>query len=494
MKGFNLFPTSMSFRSALLIYVMVPLASAVGLFGYLSLNSIENQVEKQMQKDLELVARAVQLPLSYDLEKERMKGIQQALESVFAIGRVYSAYVYNKKGEEIIRIGQAESEPERNRLIELAADGEERGEYGQIADRPVFSYFVPLTDTGGQINGLLHLTRKKSEFSQNIHSIRVKGASFLGVLLISLSVVVLYGHHRALGIHLGRLNCSMSRISRGEREHRFNYCGPKEIVKIGQTFNHMLNSIDEAERTIIEHRKNRDKLAKELRHTEKLAALGRLAAGTAHELGTPLSVITGRAQRALRDKDLSDRQRQVLAAIRKEVSRMEYIIRQLLDFGRRNPPRCSMIEPGRLASSAFSTIAEEAKTDDININVMGTEKETPIMLDTMRIQQALINLLRNAIQCGATEVHFTWKQNDQGVIFCIDDDGPGIPPEDHLKIFDPFYTTKSVGKGTGLGLSVVNAVAEEHGGRVEVGDSEIGGASFRFLVPSQSYDQQENKQ
>jgi len=147
MKGFNLFPTSMSFRVALLIYVVAPLIPAVGLFGYLSLSVIEKQVEKQMQKDLELVARAVQLPLSYALEKERMGSIRQALESVFAIGRVYSGYVYNKKGKEIVRLGQAEPEPERDRLIQLAADGKRRGEYSRIADRQVFSYFVPLIQT-----------------------------------------------------------------------------------------------------------------------------------------------------------------------------------------------------------------------------------------------------------------------------------------------------------------------------------------------------------
>jgi two-component system, NtrC family, sensor kinase len=493
MKSFNLFPTSMSFRVVLLIYVVAPLIPAVGLFGYLSLSVIEKQVEKQMQKDLELVARAVQLPLSYALEKERMGSIRQALESVFAIGRVYSGYVYNKKGKEIVRLGQAEPEPERDRLIQLAADGKRRGEYSRIADRQVFSYFVPLIHTGGQINGLLQLTRKKSEFSKNLQSIRIKGALILGVLLVLLSVVVLYGHHRALGIHLGRLNSSMSRIARGERKHRFKFRGPKEISRIGETFNHMLNSIDNAERTIMEHRKKRDKLEKELRHTEKLAAIGRLAAGTAHELGTPLSVISGRAQRALRDKGLPDGQRQALAAIREEVVRMEHIIKQLLDFSRRNPLRCTAANPERLAASTVSTVQEEAEKNGTSINFKGPENEAPIRLDTMRVQQALINLLRNAIQCvPGGKVRLTWKQDDQGVLFCVDDDGPGVPPENRLKIFEPFYTTKSVGKGTGLGLSVVHAVAKAHGGKVEVRNNEMGGASFQFLVPPQSDDQRED--
>jgi signal transduction histidine kinase len=480
MKGKNFIPfqISMSLRISMLIYVVLPLITAVSLFGYLSLSSIEKQVEKQMQKDLELVARAVQLPLSYALQKERMGSIQQALESVFSIGRVYSAYVYDKKGKEIVRLGQADSAPQRDRLIQLASDGERRGEYGRIADRQVFSYFAPLTTTGGQINGLLQLTRKKSDFRENLQSIRIKGAVIFGVFLLLVSIVVLYGHHRALGVHFGRLNSSMSRIARGERKHRFGCRGPKEITEIGNTFNRMLDSIDDAEQTITEHRRNQDKLKKRLHQAEKLAALGRLSAGTAHELGTPLSVISGRAQRALRDKDL----------------RMEHIINQLLDFSRRNPLRCSAVDPARIAASAAWTVEKEARKNGTTINLAGSENETPIMVDATRIQQALINLLRNAVQCTrGGKVRLGWRQKDRGLLFCVDDDGPGVPPENRSKIFEPFYTTKSVDEGTGLGLSVVHAVAEEHGGKIEVDDSEMGGASFQLLVLRQSNQREDER-
>jgi len=251
----------------------------------------------------------------------------------------------------------------------------------------------------------------------------------------------------------------------------------------------MLNSIDDAERMITEHRRSQDQLEKKLRQTEKLAALGRLAAGTAHELGTPLSVVSGKAQRALREEGLSDGQRQKLGDIREEVHRMEYIIRQLLDFSRRSPLRCSAADPARMVASAVSAVEEEAKANGATIRLTGPENSAPIKIDPMRVQQALINLLRNAIQCGSTgNVRCSWKSKDQGVLFCVDDDGPGIPEENRSKIFEPFYTTKPVREGTGLGLAVVHTIAEEHGGSVEVDDSDMGGASFRLLIPSQADD------
>jgi two-component system, NtrC family, sensor kinase len=484
-----------SFRAALLLYVVMPMVLALGLFGYLGLRSIEQQVEVQMQKDLELVARAVRLPVSYALEKGRMGSVQQALESVLMIGRVYSAYVYDEGGNEIMTFGITATESERERLTELAADGQRRGEYDRVAGRQVYSYFVPLTDTVGRINGLLRLTRKESEFIENLNAIRIYGAITLLLLLLLLAIVVFIGHHRALGRHLDRLSNSMARVGRGEREHRFSSRGPREIVTLGDTFNRMLDSIDEAERIIVEHRQQQDRLLKRLRRQEKLAALGRLAAGTAHELGSPLSVIKGRAQRALRVGGTGKDPKSSLAIIQQEVDRMERIIQQLLDFSRRNPLRCVLVDPGYLATSAVDSVMEETGATRDRFIMTGFENTEPIRVDMGRVQQALSNLLRNAVQCSASgTVHLSWHKVDVGGVFWIDDDGPGVPPADRSRIFEPFYTTKAVGEGTGLGLSVVLSVAEEHGGSVDVENSELGGASFRLWIPSQDSTEARNPQ
>jgi signal transduction histidine kinase len=140
-----------------------------------------------------------------------------------------------------------------------------------------------------------------------------------------------------------------------------------------------------------------------------------------------------------------------------------------------------------LAASAVSTVEEEANENGTNISFTGDANTVSIMLDIMRVQQALINLLRNAIQCASGgDVCLVWRQDDQGVLFCVEDNGPGVAPQNRSKILEPFFTTKPVGEGTGLGLSVVYAVAEEHGGNIDVGESEMGGASFRLLIPPQT--------
>ncbi|MFW6122735.1 MAG: sensor histidine kinase, partial [Thermodesulfobacteriota bacterium] len=162
-----------------------------------------------------------------------------------------------------------------------------------------------------------------------------------------------------------------------------------------------------------------------------------------------------------------------------------YIIRLLLDFSHRTHLRRSAIDPASLATSAVSAVGEEAQAKGTSIRVTGSKDDAPVELDTIRVQQALINLLRNAIQCSPTgNIRCSWKLEGQGVLFCVDDDGPGVPKKIRSKIFEPFYTTKAVGEGTGLGLAVAHSVAEEHGGTLEVGESDMGGASFRLMIPA----------
>ncbi len=487
MKLLNIISPPKSLKLTLITHIVIPLVIALGLFGYFAFSSIEGEIEKQMQNDLELMARAIQLPLVHSLQKDRMGSIQQTLESVFAIGRVYGAYIYDNEGELIANLGLTDPAFERERFMELASDGEERGEYDRIAGRRVFSYFLPLTDSGGRIIGLLHLTRRASDFRNHLLSIRIKGIIGLGLFLSTLFAIILYGYHRALGRHLKTFASGMFRVAQGDQNHRLHLDGPKEIVELGENFNNMLDSIEKAEHELLRHQKQQKRLEEELRQAEKLASLGRFSAGTAHELGNPLSVIGGNAQRALRCKEIPAPQRKALVSIREEVERMKYIIRQLLDFSHRSPIHRSKAMPKDLITSTIRAVKEEAHTINTKIIIDQPEPKVPVYVDTIRIQQALLNLIRNAVYCAPNgTVRCSWEFNDGNVIFCIEDDGPGVDQSLVTKIFEPFFTTKTVGEGTGLGLSVTHRIAEEHGGTIRVTKSALGGACFRLTIPSEN--------
>lgn len=479
---FGRFLRNLSLRGALVIYVLVPMAVAAAFVGLWSLHAFERQVEKRMQKDLELVARAIKQPLGHAIQREREGSISQALESAFSIGRVYGAYVYDAEGNKISTTGRREPKSQPEEVSRLVKDGRQHGEYGEVAGRDVYSYFVPLTDSGGRITGLLQLTRRRSDFQEQIRDIRYKAVFIFILAFTGLTGVVFYGHHRALGKHLNRLSKTMTRISKGERQQRFSFGGPREILALGVHFNQMMDNIDRAEQEIQRRRTEQEELEERLRQAEKLAAIGQLSAGVAHELGTPLSVIEGKALRALRSPDMPEPAADNIQAIRSQARRMEQIIRQLLDFSRRSELRPRRVKISRLARSAAAALEPECSRLDAGIILEG-ENSDEMVADSVQMEQVLTNLMKNAAQAApGGQVKVSWRVEKDRAVLCVEDSGPGIDEKTRQKLFEPFFTTKAVGAGTGLGLAVVHGIVEAHGGEVQVDTSIMGGACFTLLL------------
>lgn len=474
-----------SLRMSLVLSVVLPVLVALGLVSYIALQAIEHQAQEKMEEDVQLVARALQLPLGRALDRGREGSVENALESAFSINRVYGAYVYDEAGTLMSAVGGFQVEPDERRLSDLAETGDRQGAYEEIGDRTVYSYFVPLTDTGGRVNGLLQVTRHANDIQQYLTTLRWQAGGLLGLTMLLIVGLVLYGHHRAIGTPLTHLSDTMARVERGDLECRAQRRGPTEIASLAGALNTMLESIETAQAEIVERRQTQLRLERRLQHAEKLAAIGQLSAGVAHELGTPLSVIDGKAQRALRNDALPAAVTDTLQSIRGEVDRMEHIVRQLLDFGRRHTLERRTVPADRIVQMAVGGLQESGAQAEVDLEVDGRDPAPVLDVDPTLMERALANLLRNAVEATpGGRVRVAWFVEDDAVGFTVDDDGPGVEDDIQSRVFEPFFTTKSVGQGTGLGLAVVHGVVEEHGGSVEVGDSTLGGARFRIVLPA----------
>lgn len=476
---------------ALLLRVVVPLLSIMIGFGYLLLWTVERGSERRLQEEVELVARAVRLPISYSLERNRETTVQEALRSVLQIGRVYGAYVYDRDGRLIAASASVEPGQSAAERKELAAVDERTGKYQIIKGRPVFSFFLPLEDSGGRINGLLQVTRRQGDFEHDIRNLRLIAGGLSSTLALAAIVIVLLGHRAAIGKHLQRLAQSMVRVSAGERAHRAPLGGPQEIAALGAALNSMLDSITAAEERLAQQQAREDRLQEQLRRNEQLAAVGRLAAGVAHELGSPLSVIEGRAQRALRSPALDQPQREVLKQIRREVDRLSNIVRQLLDFGRAAGRARGQLSAAAIVRSAVTAVADELAERRVDLQLELPAEAVACQVDPTRFEQALTNLLRNAAQAspGGTVSLRCWQQGER-VLFQVEDDGPGIAADHKAALFEPFFTTKPPGKGSGLGLAVAHGVVAEHDGRLSLVQGSLSGAAFRIELPIVSHDEE----
>jgi len=226
-------------------------------------------------------------------------------------------------------------------------------------------------------------------------------------------------------------------------------------------------------------------LQEDMRRTEKLAALGGLAAGVAHEIRNPLSSIKGMASYFGSKFPEGSADREAARVMTGEVDRLNRVISELLDFARPSDLTRRPTDIPLLLSHSLKLIASDAKAKNITITQkMDIDPAFRPDLDADRFSQCLLNLYLNAIQAmpqgGQLHVH-TRSGKDGAIHFHISDTGVGIPAEKQSQIFDPYYTTKP--KGTGLGLAIVHKIVESHGGRITVKSHPGQGTRFHILLP-----------
>jgi signal transduction histidine kinase len=289
-------------------------------------------------------------------------------------------------------------------------------------------------------------------------------------------------------------------VAKGDLSHVILSERDDEIGAIATRFNEMTFSLRESRGET--QRQNEAKLALEQRlgQTEKLATLGQLAAEIAHEVGTPLNVIAGRARSIQRKSKEPETVEKNAGIIAEQTARITRIIQRLLDFTRRKVGTAAPAELNLndIAQSTIELLASQFASARIRVRFDRTTQPAQIAGDSDRLQQVLINLLLNAVQAmpdgGALVVETdTVKRTRPGlegsavqdfVSIAVTDNGIGIPADIKDKIFDPFYTTKEGRGGTGLGLAVVSGIVKEHDGWIDVDDAKPGGTVFRVFLPA----------
>ena len=224
----------------------------------------------------------------------------------------------------------------------------------------------------------------------------------------------------------------------------------------------------------------------QLIRTGKLASVGELAAGVAHEIGNPIAVLQGYIE-MLTDPSLDDAQRRSYLVIMEDaVGRVGTIIRDLLDFAR---PEADIAMHGDVllaVESVIKLIEPQKRMRHVTLAFETEMRAAPVGMPSARIEQILINLLLNAADASDAggRIRLAVEQGEGACLVSVSDDGAGIAPEVVDRIFDPFYTTKDPGEGTGLGLSICFGLVERYGGEIAV-ESEVGvGTSFRIKLPS----------
>jgi signal transduction histidine kinase len=280
--------------------------------------------------------------------------------------------------------------------------------------------------------------------------------------LVAVAVSLFIG--RSIAAPVARLEAGVARIAAGDLETRIEARGAPELEELALRWNEMTSALREHQRRLVE--------------SEKLAGIGRLSAGVAHEINNPLGVILGYA-RLLRRK-CDGAMAADLSVIEDETLRAKEIVDGLLDLSRPLPEAGEVVDLRALSDEVVSRLGEAKLLDGVAVSVGGAAR-APGHPDKLR--QVLVNLVRNAAEAAGSggQVEVRVAERDGRAEVEVLDSGPGIPAERRDRLFEPFFTTKP--RGTGLGLAVSRAIARAHGGDLDAGAAAQGGARFALRLP-----------
>ncbi|MCX5905740.1 MAG: cache domain-containing protein, partial [Deltaproteobacteria bacterium] len=359
--------------------------------------------------------------------------------------------------------------------------------------------YEPIRDITGRIIGMLYVGMLEAPYVDLQNKVIY---SFFAIGVFGVFLVILLSFFVTTGIirPLREMVWATRKIAEGDLSLELSISSKDEIGQLAESFNHMLvrlkqarQELEEYGRTLEEKVERRSQELKgmqaQLMQAEKLASLGRLASGMAHEINGPITGILTFSHLLMRKlKDNPELQRE-LEHIAKETTRVSTIVRSLMDFARESKPQKRPCHINPLVLHTLSLVERQAVFQNIIIR-QNLDPQIPIILvDGNQIQQVFMNILLNAADAmpggGTLTVTSQLDPTDSFVQIRFADTGCGIAEENLNRIFDPFFTTKADKKGTGLGLAVSYGIIDRHRGQIEVQSEEGKGTTFIIQLPLQ---------
>ncbi len=459
---------------ALLVVAFVPLYFAVASIAEASLASARRGAARDL-------GRAVAGHVLSSAERGDVPGL---LEAQLSEGGVIAIALYDAEGNRSSEAGATASLPPRvtagrevSQVVEMPGTG------------PALLVIVPRGERSCAIAITLHAASGRAPL------VRLVGL-YTGVVALALLVFAYLAMTRLVVRPVEALSNAAGRVASGGRSLEMPQVGAAELRELAASLREMTERLladEEALRgKVRELETTTHELAsaqETLIRSERLASVGRLAAGMAHEIGNPLAALLGLEELLMASDLPPEERRDVLVRMKRETERIHRVLRDLLAFSRTKTPETAeqgRADVGAVLAEVLALLGPQKEMRDIEIAAEVPSAVPAVAIPPERLQQVLLNLLLNAadeVPRPGGKVGVSAIEDDKFVVIEVDDNGPGIAKSARDKLFEPFFTTKEVGKGTGLGLAVCRGVIDAAGGTIAAGESPWGGAKFSIRLP-----------
>lgn len=441
-----------------------------------------------LNKDYEVVDRVKELVY----KDEKYKGREKGTVTIFLKDTRISTNVRKEDGSRAIgtRVSQ-----EVNTAV-LAHGKEWIGRAFVVNDWYLTAY-APINNINDQVIGILYVGMLEKPYLDTTNRVMIT-FTFMALLCVVLLLVILYFSTNRIIDPLHKMVIATEKIAKGDLSHKVKVTSKDEIGLLATSFNRMTTDLQAANEKLIEWGKTLEKKVEErtrelinmqasLIQSEKLASLGKLAAGIAHEINNPLGGVLIYSHLILEDTPKDSPHYDNLKKIVKETSRCKDIVKGLLEFARPKEPEMTLVDINDLVDKSLYIIEGQALFQNIKIVRQFSDNIPKSVADSSQLQQVFMNIILNAAEAMGESGTLTLKTslNSKGKYIKIDfiDTGHGILEKDMKQLFEPFFTTKEVGKGTGLGLAISYSIIQKHDGTIDVKSKPGEGATFTVRLP-----------
>jgi signal transduction histidine kinase len=482
----------------LTLYLSLIIILVLSGYGYFHILSRRDILIRKMKTEVRSTGRTLKVSLEKISLVREMEYVQELIDAVEEYEKTLGVIVYHQARNLVFRSSPLEGnlEPYIRLIKKSIREDLPQEEFGVFKDVRVFSYTFPLKDRIGKNIGGVSVLQHISFMEEDIRKAKRDVLIVLLVLIGGTVALILYTTRKWVTLPISHLMGGIKNMAAGDLNTRIDVGRRDEISELGEAFNSMAIDLKKAREQLIRESEAKLELERSLRQSEKLATIGQLTSGLAHEIGTPLNIIAGRAELAMRRLGDNEEAKKNLTIIVQQTERITKIIRQLLGFVRKKKPEQKSLSIGALLGNILDFLDQQIQKQRVTVVKEMGEDLPPVSGDGDQLQQVFLNLLLNAIQSmpKGGELRLTagpkWVSREglgngqrQYVEICVKDTGTGMRKEVMENIFSPFFTTKEGDKGTGLGLTVSQGIVQDHEGWIEV-ESELGtGSVFKVYLP-----------
>ena len=338
--------------------------------------------------------------------------------------------------------------------------------------------YQPLRDPDGRIVGALYVGLLEAAFQRPQNQIFTVFLAIMGGTTL-ISLLLLFFVAKLILRPIGRILEMSRRVGEGDLSARVGIRPPGEMGRLCHAIDAMAEAVKEREEQL------KRATSQQIGQSEKLASIGRLAAGVAHEINNPLTGVLTFSHLLRKKPNLDEQDQQDLDLIIRETTRVREIVRDLLDFARGTPSAMMPLDINEVIGQTMKLVKSQKDFTNVTLVEDLAQGLPPLQADRNQVQQVLLNLSLNACEAmgGTGTLTICTRAAGGNLLITVTDTGCGIKPEHLSRIFDPFFTTKPVGKGTGLGLSVTYGIVAQHHGSITVESAAGRGTSFIITLP-----------